>query len=137
MALTLLPVRVGAVLLGAFGALALVLAAAGIYGVAAYSVASRTREIGIRAALGATRAGLVRMVLWESGQRVALGAAVGLVLTIAIAAALGRLLYGVQAVDPVVLLSVAATIAGVAVLASIGPARRAANADAMTSIRSD
>jgi predicted permease len=137
MAITLLPVRAGAALLGAFGALALVLATAGIYGVASYSVASRTREIGIRAALGATRAGLVRMVLWESGRRVALGAAIGLVAAIGIAAALSRLLYGVEAVDPVVLVSVAATIAIVAVVAAAGPAGRAARADPVAAMRGE
>jgi predicted permease len=137
MAITLLPVRAGAALLGSFGALALILAATGIYGVAAYSVASRTREIGIRGALGATRARLMRMVLWESGRLVTIGAAIGLALSIAIAAGLSRVLYGVRAVDPLVLVTVAATIAGVAVLASLAPARRAANADPVASIRAE
>jgi len=137
MSITLLPVRLGAGLLGAFGGLALVLAAAGIYGVASYSVASRTREIGIRAALGATRARLVRMVLWESGRRVVIGSIIGLGATIGIAAGLARVLYGVEAVDPVVLLSVIVTMAAVAVIASLAPAVRAANADPVTSIRAD
>jgi len=137
MAITLLPVRAGAVLLGAFGLLALILAAAGIYGVASYSVASRTREIGIRSALGATRARLVRMVLWESGRRVCIGAGIGLALTIAVAIGLSRILYGVQPVDPVVLGSVIMTMAIVAVLASLAPAARAARADPVRSIRAE
>jgi predicted permease len=137
MAITLLPVRWGAILLGAFGTLALMLAAAGIYGVAAYSVARRTREIGIRAALGATRARLVRMVLWESGQRVGVGAAVGLLVTIAASAALSRVLYGVQPMDLVVLGGVAGIIATVAIVATLAPARRAARTDPVAAMRTE
>jgi ABC-type antimicrobial peptide transport system permease subunit len=77
------------------------------------------------------------MVLWESGSRVALGAGIGLALTIGVAAALGKMLYGVHAVDPIVLGSVAITIGGVALLAAIGPARRAAKADPVRSIRAE
>jgi predicted permease len=135
MAITLLPVEGGAVLLGAFGAIALVLAAAGIYGVASYSVATRTREIGIRAALGATRVGIVRMVLWENSRRVVIGAVIGLLITIGLAAALGHVLYGVRAVDPVVLASVLAVVGVVALAATLGPAWRAARADPVTSMR--
>jgi predicted permease len=137
MAVTLLPVRAGAVLLGSFGALALVLAAAGIYGVASYSVLSRTREIGIRAALGATRGRLVRMILMESGRRVGLGAVFGFVLAIAAAVGLTHVLFGVQTLDPFVLASVAVTIGVVALLASLGPARRAASADPAAAIRAE
>ena len=137
MAITLLPVRLGAILLGAFGALALVLAAAGIYGVAAYSVARRTREIGIRAALGATRARLVRMVLWESGQRVAVGALIGLVVTLAVSALLRRVLYGVQPFDPLVLGAVATIITSVAIVATLAPASRAARTDPVQAMRSE
>ena len=136
-AITLLPVRWGAALLAAFGALALVLAAAGIYGVAAYSVARRAREIGIRAALGATRARLLRMVLWESGRRVAIGAAIGLLVTIAVSMGLSRVLYGVQALDPFVLGGVAAVIACVAIIASLAPARQAAGIDPVAAMRSE
>jgi predicted permease len=135
MAITLLPVRAGAVLVGAFGMIALVLASAGIYGVAAYSIASRTREIGVRAALGATRLMLLRMVLWESGRRVAVGALIGLVATVFVGIGLSRVLYGVHAVDPVVILVVTATIALVALLATLAPARRAARADPVAAMR--
>jgi putative ABC transport system permease protein len=137
MSITLLPVRLGVELLGAFALIALLLAAAGIYGVAAHSVAQRTREIGIRAALGATRARLVRMVLWESGRRVAIGALVGLALTIGIAVGLQRVLYGIEPLDPVVLGSVAVVITAVAILSALVPASRAANADPMSAIRSE
>jgi predicted permease len=137
MAITLLPVKLGAGLLGAFGLVALILAAAGIYGVAAYSVARRTREIGVRAALGATRAQLVTMVLWESGRRVGVGAGIGVLLTIGLATALSRFLYGVHPLDAVVLLGVVAMIGVIALLATLGPARRAARADPVAAIRSE
>jgi ABC-type antimicrobial peptide transport system permease subunit len=137
MSITLLPVRLGAMFLGTFGALALVLAAAGIYGVASYSVSRRTREIGIRAALGATRTRIIGMVLWENGRRVATGTAIGLALAILIGIGLSSVLYGVRAVDPLALGGVVTTIAMVAAAASIGPARRAANADPVRSIRSE
>ncbi len=137
MAITLLPVQIGAALLGAFGGLALLLAAAGIYGVASYSVARRTREIGIRAALGASRGMLLRMVLSESGRRVGIGAAIGLVATVGIGVAMSRVLYGVHPFDPVVLVSVTLIVAAVAVLATIAPARRAAGADPVSAMRAE
>ena len=137
MAITLLPVRLGAALLGAFGAIALGLAAAGIYGVASHSVARRTREIGIRAALGATRARLVRMVLWESGRRVGVGAVFGLAATIGAGVGLRRVLYGVQPLDPLVLGGVALVIATVAILATLAPAGRAAGADPVAAMRTE
>jgi len=137
MGITLLPVKLGAALLGAFGLVALTLAAAGIYGVAAYSVARRTREIGVRAALGATRVQLVNMVLWESARRVGAGVAIGVLLTIGLATALSRILYGVHPLDAVVLFGVVTMIGVIALLATLGPARRAARADPVTAIRSE
>jgi len=137
MSVTLLPARAGAALLSAFGAIALVLAACGIYGVASYSVLSRTREIGIRAAIGATRRQLIQMVLAESGRRVAIGAMIGVVLTIGIAALLSRALYGIDAVDPLVLGAVLIVIAMVTAVAALGPARRAARVDPVIAIRSE
>ena len=137
MEIMLIPLRVGAALLGTFGTLALVLAAAGIYGVASYSVSSRTREIGIRAALGATRRQIIGMVLWENGRRVAAGTGIGLVMSSLIALGLSSVLYGVRLVDPLALGGVMLAIAIVAAAASFGPARRAANADPVRSIRSE
>jgi predicted permease len=137
MAITILPVRAAATLLGAFGALAMVLAAAGIYGVASYSVARRSREIGVRAALGATRGQLIAMVLWESGRRVGIGAIVGVVLTIGVGVALSRVLYGIRVVEPTVLLAVPVFIAVVAVAATLAPARKAAKANPVAAIRTE
>ena len=137
MTITLLPIRLGAMLLAAFGALALVLAAAGIYGVASYSVARRTREIGIRAALGATRARIIRMVIGESFLRVGIGAAAGLLATIAISVLLSKVLYGVEALDPLVLSGTAALMTAVALLATLAPAGRAARTDPVIAMRTE
>lgn len=137
MSVTLLPVRVGAVLLGTFGLVALILAAAGIYGVASYSVASRTREIGVRAALGATRPMIVRMVLAESARRVGIGLAFGLVATAGAGLAISKVLYGVQAFDPIVLGGVIGTIGLVALGGTFVPARRASRADPVIAMRSE
>jgi predicted permease len=137
MAITLLPVRMGAVLLGSFGLLALVLATAGIYGVASYSVASRTREIGVRAALGATRSMIVGMVLMESGRRVVTGLAVGLLVSIGIGVGLSKILYGVEGFDPIVLGGVVATIGLIALIGTFAPARRASRADPVIAMRSE
>jgi ABC-type antimicrobial peptide transport system permease subunit len=137
MAITILPVRAAATLLGSFGALAMLLAAAGIYGVASYSVARRSREIGVRAALGATRGQLIAMVLWESGRRVGIGAIAGVALTIGVGVALSRVLYGIRAVEPIVLLAVPVFIAFVAVAATLAPARKAAKANPVAAIRTE
>jgi predicted permease len=136
-AVTLLPVRAGAVVLGAFGLVALILAAAGIYGVASYSVASRTREIGVRAALGATRSMIVRMVLLESGRRVGIGLAVGLIATLGAGVVISKVLYGVNAFDPLVIGGVIATIGLVAFVGTLAPARRASRADPVIAMRAE
>jgi predicted permease len=137
MSVTLLPMRAGAIFLGAFGGLALLLAAAGIYGVASYSVARRTREIGVRAALGATRGRLVPMVLWESARRVSRGAAIGVLLAAGAGVGLSRFLYGVRIVEPIVLLGAPIVIGLVAVIATLAPARRASRAVPVTAIRAE
>jgi putative ABC transport system permease protein len=122
-------------LLGAFAALAMLLAAIGLYGVMAYTVAQRTQEIGIRLALGAQRSDVLRLVLangmglWLTG--VALGVAGALVAT----RWMGSLLYGVGAVDPVAFVVAPLLLAGVALLATVIPARRAMRTDPLVALR--
>lgn len=135
MAITLLPVRMGAMLIGAFGLMALLLASAGIYGVTSYDVARRTREIGIRTALGATRGGVLRLVVGESLRTVGGGVAVGVGLALLAALALSRVLYGVRTLDPTVLVGIPLLLAAVAVVASLAPARRAAAVPPVSAMR--
>jgi predicted permease len=135
MRITLLPAQLGAALLGAFGALALVLASMGIYGVASYSVALRTRELGIRAALGATAGDVMRMVLGQSLRVAAIGTAIGLVGALAIARLIASQLYGVRPTDPVTFLAMPAFLLTVALLATLLPARRATKVDPMDALR--
>ena len=127
--------RLGAAAFTAFGALALVIAAMGIFAVISYSVSRRTQEIGVRMALGAQAAQVARMVLGQGMK----AAAVGIVLGAAGAWALGRgirsLLYEVKPADPTVFVTVAAVIVAVAALAAWLPARRAARVDPMTALR--
>jgi predicted permease len=137
MSITLLPVRAGALLLAVFGAIALVLASAGIYGVASYSVTSRSREIGVRSALGASRGRLLRMVFGESLRRVGVGAAIGFAATIGVGVLLSKVLYGVHAFDPLVLASTAGIITVVGALATLAPARRAAKSDPVIAMKAE
>ncbi|MBC8089174.1 MAG: ABC transporter permease [Phycisphaerae bacterium] len=137
MVLTLLPVKVGGIMLAILGGVALLLAAAGIYGVTTYAVARRTREMGIRAALGANRAKLLQTITAETLRPVVLGVTFGVLLSIVTAFALGRVLYGVHAFDPLVLSTVVVLLGAVAGVASIIPAWRAATTDAMQAIRTE
>lgn len=113
----------------AFGGLALFLAAIGIYGVLAYLVTQRRREIGIRVALGSTAGGVVRLVLREGLLLVGIGLSLGAGAAIALRQAVANELYGVSALDPAVLGGVVALLAAVALLACAGPARRATKVD--------
>jgi predicted permease len=122
-------------LLGGFAALALVLASLGIYGVLAYTVAQRRREIGIRMALGAKRSGVVRMVVGQGLVLWAIGIAIGLVAALAATRALAALLYGVSATDPLTFAAVALALGAVAFVASWIPARQAARVDPMIALR--
>ncbi len=124
-------------LLSIFGTTALLLAALGLYGLLAYSVARRTREIGIRAALGAGRADLTWMVLREGLGRSLAGLAVGIAGSLGATRLLAGLLYGVRPSDAAVLVGVAATLAAVSIAASYLPARRAARIDPMQALRSE
>ncbi len=124
-------------LLSAFGGLALLLAALGIYGVISYSVAQRTRELGIRIALGATHDRVLRLVLGQGIGLSVFGVAIGLAGALWLVHLLATLLYGVQATDKLTFASVGALLIGIASLASYLPARRAARVDPVIAMRAD
>ncbi len=121
--------RVPMLLALGFAAVALFLSAVGVYGVLAYQVAQRTREIGIRMALGGTARAISGLVLNESVRMLVLGLGIGLAGTVAAGRAMRSLLYGVQPMDPAVLALVAAVLGGVALVAAAVPARRAQRID--------
>ncbi len=129
--------RLTAVLLGAFAGLALLLGAVGVYGVIAYTVGERTREIGLRIALGAGVGDVVGMVLRQGALLAAAGIGAGLLASLAATRALAGLLYGVTATDPLTFAVVPAVLAAAALLATWLPARRASRVDPMTALRGD
>jgi putative ABC transport system permease protein len=134
---TLIVERLVTVLLGAFALLALVLAAVGLYGVVAHSVARQTREIGLRVALGATPPQVFGGVLWK-GLLLALGgAAWGMLAAAAAARALSSVMYGIEPADPVIFTFVPLMLCAVALLASYVPARRATCVDPAESLRAE
>jgi putative ABC transport system permease protein len=122
-------------LLGVFGVVALVLAAIGIFGVISYSVSQRTREIGVRLALGASRASVLRMVLRECLGVIVIGLIVGVAAALALTRLLGALLFEVRPGDPVTYGGVVVLLLAVGLLAALLPARRAANVDPMVALR--
>jgi predicted permease len=129
--------RAVAALAGLFGAVALALAAVGLYGVTAYSVAQRTGEIGIRMALGADAAGVLRLVLRGAFRTVGLGLLLGVPLAIGGGRLIAAQLYGVTGSDPLALAIAVAALAGCAFVAAFLPARRAAAIDPMNALRMD
>jgi predicted permease len=135
--LPLFPAHIAATALGAFGLLALILATTGIYGVMAYAVSRRTREIGIRMAIGASRPQVFGMVARHAAILVGSGTVLGLAGALVIGRLLGRILYGVEPTDPVSFLIVLAMMLGIAALACWIPARRAIHVDPMRALRQD
>ena len=134
---SLLPARVGAVLATAFGGLGTLLAAIGLYGVIAFSVTRRTREIGVRMALGANPSSVLSMVMRQGFVIVAIGLVAGAVLAAAAATALRGLLYGITPFDPVAWGAAIAAMITAATLANLMPARRAMRVDPMTALRNE
>jgi ABC-type antimicrobial peptide transport system permease subunit len=129
--------RSSAWLVGGFAVLALLLGVIGLYGVMAYAVGQRTREIGVRIALGAQRGSVYRLVLGEAGWLVATGIVTGLVCSVAAATLLRGLLFGVRSWDVPTLAGVAAVLGSSALLASYLPARRAASVNPVEALRSE
>lgn len=117
--------------------LALILGAVGLYGVLSYVVAERTREIGVRMALGAEAGQVRRMVVAQGAAVVMLGVVIGVAIAIVSTRALGSLLFGVEAVDVATFIAMSLSMIAVGLLASYVPARRASNVDPMESLRSD
>jgi predicted permease len=127
--------RLQATLLGIFGAVALLLAALGIYGVISYSVEQRTHELGIRAALGASGGSLLGLVLMRGLVLTGIGLAIGLAGSLAVTRQMKSLLFGVGAQDPMTMAAVAAVLAAVAITACYLPSRRATRADPLVALR--
>ncbi len=127
--------RFSTMLLGIFATLALLLAAVGIYGVISYSVAQRTREIGIRMALGAQRSDVLKMTVKQALKLVVLGVAIGLVAALVLTRVMASLLFGISATDPVTFIIIPLVLMAVAMLASYIPSLRAAKVDPMVALR--
>jgi ABC-type lipoprotein release transport system permease subunit len=123
--------------LGVVAGLALLLGAIGLYGVLSYVVAERTREIGVRMALGATASAVRRMVVSQGARVVLVGVIIGVVVAVASTRLLGSLLYGVKPVDPIVFAAMSVMMVAIGALASYMPARRASSVNPIESLRSD
>ncbi|HET7220387.1 MAG TPA: ADOP family duplicated permease [Vicinamibacterales bacterium] len=136
-AIGLLPQRLAAWVAGSVGVIGLLLAALGLYGMTSFAVAQRTREIAIRVALGASRRGVLWMILRQAAALAAIGAAAGLLLAAASSALLQSLLVGLGPLDPIAFGAAALLLAGVLLVASLAPARRAARMDPMRALRSE
>jgi predicted lysophospholipase L1 biosynthesis ABC-type transport system permease subunit len=134
---TLATARFNTLLLSLLGGVGLVLAASGIYGVIAYFVTQRTQEIGVRIALGASTADVVRLILGQALRPVAIGAAIGVVAALAASRAIASQLFGVSRADPLTIAAVVATLIGVALVACAIPARRAAAVDPTRALQSE
>jgi putative ABC transport system permease protein len=127
--------RIASVLLGSFSTIALVLAGIGIYGVVSYSVTQRTREIGIRAALGASERSLIRLVLDHGLLLTTIGLVLGVVGAFALTRLMASMLFGIGPRDPMTMVMTAAALAAVAIVASYVPARRVTKVDPLVALR--
>jgi len=131
------PRRFSMALLGLFAALALVLAAVGIYGVMSFDVARRSQEIGVRMALGAEASGVLRLVLSQGMRLTAVGVVLGVIGSLFLTRLINSQLYGVGAMDPLTMVAVVVILVSVAALASLIPARRATRVDPIVAMRAD
>jgi putative ABC transport system permease protein len=129
--------RLNTILLGGFAVVATLLAIVGLYGVMAYSVQQRTRELGVRLALGATGSNVMRLVLREGLQLVAIGLVLGLAGALASSSLLAKILYHVQPTDPATLTSIALMTLVVSAIACAVPALRAWRVDPVTALRAE
>jgi predicted permease len=120
-----------------FGGLALLLGSAGVYGVLSFAVAQRTQELGVRLALGATAADVMRLTILQGMRLIALGVVLGFAGALAVTRLIGTLLYDVSPIDPVSFAAVSALLLGVGVVASYLPARRASKVDPLVALRTD
>jgi ABC-type antimicrobial peptide transport system permease subunit len=127
--------RLNLLLFGLFAALALVLATIGIYGVTAYSAAQRTREIGIRVALGARSNDVLRLVIGQGARLALIGVVLGMMGAFALTRLMASMIYGVSAADPLTFFAVAFLLASVALTACYIPARRAMRVDPLVALR--
>lgn len=133
----LMPLRMGAAMAGAQGVIGLLLAVMGLYAVVSYAVSRRTREIGVRVALGATRADVIRLVVREGMGLTLVGIAIGLVASLGLGQVLSGALYGVSAMDARVYVGVTVLLLGVSALACYVPARRATRVDPLVALRAE
>jgi ABC-type antimicrobial peptide transport system permease subunit len=134
---TLLPARLTGVTLGVFGLIGLALASIGVYGVMAHSVGQRTREIGIRIALGSSGRGVLRLLMRQGLWVVAIGGAVGLAGAFGLSGVLRSQLYGDHAIDPLVFAGVPLVLLAVSAAAIWIPARRASRLDPLVALRNE
>ena len=134
---TLLPLRIGATLVAVFGGLGLLLAAIGLYGVIAFAVTQRTREIGIRMAIGARPAAMLALVLRQGLTLVLAGTLLGTALAAAATRVISGVLYGISAADAVTWSAAVGVLIVVALLANLIPARRAMRIDPVKALRTD
>jgi len=136
-AFALMPLRMGAMLAAIQGGLGLLLSILGLYSVVSYGVTSRTKEIGLRMALGATRGDVLLLITREGLRLTAIGMGIGLLMSVLVGVGLSRVLYGVHTFDPIAFPAVVVLLGGIAALACWLPARRATRVDPMVALRAE